>query len=208
LKEIKIDRSVANDANSWILVTGRASVIGFLQKRGLLKKLTVPTETAKIRTIRNAVDYLAIGFATAGGAGFMPRAPGTAGAAVGVLVYLAIETLDLGRYYPHAIIFFFAAGVWASFRVEEFYGHDSQRIVIDEVVGQMIVFSFAAGRFRLPALDVIAGFGLFRLFDIFKPFPIRRLERLKGGVGVMADDVGAGIYALVILMILRYIFHR
>ena len=162
-------------------------------------------EIAKIRTTRNAADYLAIGFATAGGVGFMPKAPGTAGAAVGVMVYLAMEALQVGAYYPHAIIFLLAAGVWASFRVEELYGHDSQRIVIDEVVGQMIVFSFAAGRFRLPAFEVIAGFGLFRLFDIFKPFPIRHLERLKGGVGVMADDVGAGIYALVILMALRYI---
>jgi phosphatidylglycerophosphatase A len=163
-------------------------------------------EIAKIRTNRSAVDYLAIGLATAGGAGFMPKAPGTAGALVGVMVYLALEALSLGAYYPHAIILLLAAGVWASFRVEELYGHDAQRIVIDEVVGQMIAFSFAAGRFRLPAAYVIAGFGLFRLFDIFKPFPIRHLERLKGGVGVMADDVGAGIYALVILTILRYIF--
>jgi phosphatidylglycerophosphatase A len=146
--------------------------------------------------------------ATAGGAGFAPKAPGTAGAAVGVMVYLAVEALNLGAYYPHAIILFLAAGVWASFRVEALYGHDSQRIVIDEVVGQMIAFSFAAGRFRLPAIDVIVGFGLFRLFDIFKPFPIRRLERLNGGMGVMADDVGAGIYALVALVILRYVFGK
>ena len=67
----------------------------------------------------------------------------------------------------------------------------------------VIVFAFAAGRYRLPSLDVLVGFGLFRLFDITKPFPIRRLERLKGGVGVMADDVGAGIFALALLMILR-----
>ena len=163
-------------------------------------------DMAKIRTSRNAVDYFAIGFATAGGAGFMPKAPGTAGAAVGVMLYLLMEFLHLGTYYPHAIIFLLIAGVWASFRVEELYGHDAQRIVIDEVVGQMIAFSFAAGRFRLSAGYVIAGFGLFRLFDIFKPFPIRRLEKLKGGVGVMADDVGAGIYALIILIGLRYIF--
>jgi phosphatidylglycerophosphatase A len=188
------------------LAIGLANVIEFPQKRGLLKKLTDPMEIAKIRTNRSVVDYLAIGLATAGGAGFMPKAPGTAGALVGVVAYLALEALSLGAYYPHAIILLLAAGVWASFRVEELYGHDAQRIVIDEVVGQMIAFSFAAGRFRLPAAYVIAGFGLFRLFDIFKPFPIRHLERLKGGVGVMADDVGAGIYALVILTILRYIF--
>ena len=155
------------------------------------------------RAPATAADWLAIAIATAGGAGFIPKAPGTAGAAVGVMIYLAIEAFELGAYYPHAIIFFLAAGIWASFRVESLYGHDSQRIVIDEVVGQMIAFAFAAGRFRLPVLDVIVGFGLFRLFDITKPFPIRRLERLKGGVGVMADDVGAGIFALAVLLVLR-----
>jgi phosphatidylglycerophosphatase A len=148
-------------------------------------------------------DWLGVAIATAAGAGFVPKAPGTAGAAVGVLVYLILETLHLGAYYPHVIIFFLVAGIWASFRVESLYGHDSQRIVIDEVVGQMIVFAFAAGRFRLPALDVVVGFGLFRLFDIFKPFPIRLLEKLRGGVGVMADDVGAGLFALAVLIMLR-----
>jgi phosphatidylglycerophosphatase A len=152
------------------------------------------------------LDWIAVALASAGGAGFVPKAPGTAGAAVGVMVYLGMEALHLGAYYPHVIIFALAAGIWSSFRVEELYGHDSQRIVIDEVVGQMITFGFAAGRFRLPVFDVIVGFGFFRLFDISKPFPIRRLERLKGGIGVMADDVGAGIYALIALMLFRYIF--
>ena len=165
-------------------------------------------EITKTRPPTSGTDWLAIGLASAGGAGFMPKAPGTAGAAVGVGVYLAMEELHLGAYYPHAIIFILAVGIWASFRVEEFYGHDAQRIVIDEVVGQMITFAFAAGRFRLPALDVLVGFGLFRLFDVVKPFPIRRLEGLKGGLGVMADDVGAGIYALIVLMILRQFILR
>ena len=135
----------------------------------------------------------------------MPRAPGTAGAAVGVFVYLAMEGLGVGAYYVHVIIFFFAAGVWASWRVERLWGHDSQCIVIDEVVGQMIVFASIAGRARLPALYVAVGFGLFRLFDIVKPFPLRRLERFGGGVGVMADDVGAGLYALALLTLVRTI---
>jgi phosphatidylglycerophosphatase A len=152
------------------------------------------------------LDVVAVGLATGGGAGFLPRAPGTAGAAVGVLIYLVMEGLHLGAYYPHAIIFFLAAGIWASWRVEDLWGHDSQRIVIDEVVGQMITFALVAGRLRLPAIDVLVGFGLFRLFDIVKPYPIWRLERLKGGVGVMADDVGAGIFALIVFMILQSVF--
>ena len=154
---------------------------------------------------RGIADWLAIAVATAGGAGFAPKAPGTAGSIVGVLVYLLIETLHAGAYYPHAIIFFFIVGIWASSRVEHLWGHDAQRIVIDEVVGQMIAFAVAAGRYQLAAFDVILGFGLFRLFDITKPFPIRRMERLKGGLGVVADDVGAGLYALAVLTLVRYV---
>lgn len=149
--------------------------------------------------LQGVVDVLAIVLATAGGAGFMPKAPGTAGAAVGVALYLALEYAGAGAYYPHVIILLLAAGVWASFRVERFWGHDAQRIVIDEVAGQMIAFAYAADRFQLHAFEIFAGFGLFRLFDIFKPFPIRKLEDLPGGFGVMADDVGAGLYALALL---------
>jgi phosphatidylglycerophosphatase A len=151
-------------------------------------------------------DRLAIVVATAGGAGFAPKAPGTAGSIVGVVVYLGIEGLLGGAYYAHVIIFFLIAGIWASSRVEQLYGHDSQRIVIDEVVGQMITFALAAGRFQLSALYIAAGFGLFRLFDIVKPFPVRRLERFRGGIGVIADDVGAGLYAMAALMLIRYGF--
>lgn len=150
-------------------------------------------------------DRIAIGVASAGGAGYMPRAPGTAGSLVGVFIYLGMEGLNAGAYYLHAIIFFLIVGTWASWRVEQLYGHDSQRIVIDEVVGQMITFAGAAGRFQLPALYIIIGFGLFRLFDITKPFPVRRLERFKGGVGVIADDVGAGLYALAALTLIQYL---
>ncbi|HEY2380609.1 MAG TPA: phosphatidylglycerophosphatase A [Terriglobia bacterium] len=158
-------------------------------------------EIAKTRT-----DWAAICIATAGGAGFAPKAPGTAGSIVGVAVYLLIEAMHAGAYYPHAIIFLFIVGIWASSRVEHLWGHDAQRIVIDEVVGQMITFAIAAGRYQLSAFYVLLGFGLFRLFDIVKPFPIRRLERLKGGLGVVADDVGAGLYALALLTLIRRIF--
>jgi len=150
-------------------------------------------------------DWLAIAIATAGGAGFLPKAPGTAGAIVGVFIYVLMEALHGGAYYPHAIIFFFIVGIWASSRVEHLWGHDAQRIVIDEVVGQMITFGAAAGRYQLTGFYILLGFGLFRLFDITKPFPIRRLERLKGGLGVIADDVGAGLYALAILTLFRYV---
>ena len=152
-----------------------------------------------------ATDWIAVAIATAGGAGFAPKAPGTAGSVVGVIIYLLLDRGGGSAYYPHAIIFFFIIGIWASTRVEHLWGHDAQRIVIDEVVGQMITFGMAAGRYSLSALYVVLGFGLFRLFDIVKPFPIRRLERFKGGLGVIMDDVGAGLYALAVLTLARYV---
>ena len=105
-------------------------------------------------------------------------------------------------YFPHAILLILFAGTLAAQRVETLWGHDSQRIVIDEVAGQMIAFGLA-GTVRLSWSAIFAGFVLFRLFDIMKPFPIRHLERLPGGLGVMADDVGAGLYALLGLTLLQ-----
>jgi phosphatidylglycerophosphatase A len=159
------------------------------------------TKTDPIRV----TDWIATAIATAGGAGFAPKAPGTAGSLVGVGIYLALERAGASAYYPHVIIFLFIIGVWASSRAEHMWGHDAQRIVIDEVVGQMITFGIAAGRYQLSAFYVALGFGLFRLFDIVKPFPIRHLERFRGGLGVILDDVGAGLYALAVLTIVRYV---
>src|SRR5262245_3702532 len=107
--------------------------------------------------VKTKTDWAAVLLATAGGAGFAPKAPGTAGSIVGVLIYLLIEALHLGAYYLHVIIFFFIVGIWASSRVEHLWGHDSQRIVIDEVIGQMITFGIAAGRYQLPAFYVLLG---------------------------------------------------
>jgi len=157
--------------------------------------------------VKTRSDWAAIAIATAGGAGFSPVAPGTAGSIVGVFIYLVIEWLRIGAYYPHVIIFFFIVGIWASSRVENLWGHDSSRIVIDEVVGQMITYGVAAGRYQLSAFHILLGFGLFRLFDIVKPFPIRYLEKFKGGLGVIADDVGAGIFALAVLTLVVHYVH-
>src|SRR2546422_8921768 len=117
-------------------------------------------------TLKTRADWAAIAIATAGGAGFAPKAPGTAGSVVGVFIYLLLDRAGGGAYYAHAIIFFFIIGIWASSRVEHLWGHDAQRIVIDEVVGQMITFGIAAGRYQLSAFYIALGFGLFRLFDI------------------------------------------
>lgn len=164
------------------------------------------TENALLPAIVGYVlNRLAILVATAGGAGFMPKAPGTLGALVGVAVYMGMQTAGAGAYFPHAILLILFAGTLAAHRVESFWGHDSQRIVIDEVVGQMIAYGLA-GKSQLSNVSIFAGFVLFRFFDITKPFPIRRLEGLPGGVGVMADDVGAGFYAWGVLTLLQKFF--
>ena len=143
--------------------------------------------------------------ATAFGAGYMPKAPGTAGSVAGVLLFTLMVGAGTGAYYVHAILFLFFAGIFAAQRVETFWGHDSQRIVIDEVIGQMIaLFFLATSGFSWTV--VLIGFALFRAFDITKPFPVRHLERLPGGLGVIADDVGAGFYALLLLTWLQNAF--
>ena len=157
-------------------------------------------------TAKTPTDRLAVLIATAGGAGFLPKAPGTAGALVGVLLYLAMHAAGADAWFPHVILLILFAGTLAAQRVENLWGHDSQRIVVDEVVGQAIAFVLAGSARPSPAF-IIAGFVLFRLFDITKPFPIRRLERLPGGIGVMADDVGAGLFALAGLTYLQRSFY-
>ena len=137
----------------------------------------------------------------------MPGAPGTAGSIVGVGFYLAINAAGASAYFPHAILLVLFAGTLAAQRVETFWGHDSQRIVIDEVIGQMITFCLA-GATRLSWVYIILGFGLFRLFDIVKPFPIRQSQILSGGLGVMLDDLIAGAYTLGILWAILAILGR
>ncbi len=134
----------------------------------------------------------------------MPQAPGTAGALVGVLLYVAIALPGAQAAFPLLVAITTIAGVWAASRVEPVYGHDSPKIVIDEVAGQMLTLAFVG---RSEGREVLAGavlgFLLFRFFDILKPFPIRRLEHLPGGFGVVADDLGAGFYALIVLMLVE-----
>lgn len=135
----------------------------------------------------------------------MPVAPGTAGAVEGVAIFLLIHALQLGpasELLALAIInlSLFAMGVWASNRACRVTGlKDPQLVVIDEVSGQLIALTPLALLHVLPIVGVLIGFLLFRLFDIFKPYPIRKLERLPGGLGVMADDALAGVYAALLL---------
>ena len=139
---------------------------------------------------------LAVFVATVGYCGYFPVAPGTVGSAAGLVFYLAVWWSGSAVVEAGLIGVLFALGVWAGTTAERYFGGiDPGPIVLDEVVGMLITLAFIP--VGMPG--AIAGFFLFRLFDIIKPFPARRLERLHGGLGVMADDAMAAVYANVAL---------
>ena len=148
--------------------------------------------------------------ATGFGVGYSPFAPGTMGALVGVLFLvpnLFISTWFNGSYLIDPvlvllILVFFFIGVKATNELEPEWGHDPQKIVIDEIIG----FWIAMIAVLYTAWTLFVGFVLFRIFDIWKPLGIRRMEKFNGGWGVMMDDVLAGIYANIVLQILVFSF--
>lgn len=161
-------------------------------------------------------DYFAIALSTFG-VGFIPLAPGTWGSAVGVLIFLFIRELEtnffadfllveqsrVSVYALNAILLlaFCLLGIWASTRATEILREkDPQKVVVDEVMGQLIVFFFVP--LMISWKLILAAFLLFRLFDILKPYPIRTLEILPKGLGVCADDIIAGIYGGICLAII------
>jgi phosphatidylglycerophosphatase A len=144
------------------------------------------------------VTRVAVFLATAGYTGYFPIAPGTVGSAVGLVVYAAVRWLHLPLLEPATIVVLFAAGVWAGTTAEQYFGGiDPGPIVLDEVVGMLITLAFVPVNLS----GAILGFFLFRVFDVIKPFPAARFEALHGGLGVMADDAMAAVYANVCLRI-------
>jgi phosphatidylglycerophosphatase A len=185
-----------------------------------------PTEMAPHKR-RTAGDYFALIIATCG-VGYLPLAPGTWGSLVGVALYFflfvfshhvlfariehnqfnqqLVWTLELTGIL--VVIFLVTIiGIWAASRVEKLLRKkDPSIVVIDEVAGQMI--ALLSGPLWLHTWwSILSAFLLFRAFDIWKPYPIRRLEALESGLGVMADDIVAGAYALIVnsLMISAYL---
>lgn len=143
--------------------------------------------------------------ATGGYLGYAPFAPGSVGAlgCVILLWFLLPEILPRSAVTSLVLLglsslAFIALAVWASTRAELHFGHDASRIVVDEYVGMLVAVLL------LPKTIVVyaVAFVLFRIFDILKPFPARRAESLPGGVGIVMDDVIAGIYANVLVQIM------
>lgn len=131
-----------------------------------------------------------LALATVVGVGYVPIAPGTCGSAVGLLLWMMLPVST--SVQATAIVALFAIGSWSGGAAERHFGtRDPAPVVIDEVMGMLITL------FLNPVgwVGAIGGFLLFRIADVIKPFPANRLERLHGGLGVMADDAMAAIYA-------------
>ena len=143
--------------------------------------------------------------ATGLGSGYFPIAPGTAGSALGLAVVIAFRQTSLKPLWLGVSLAAFAGllffvGVWSAGKAEKIIERvDPGQVVIDEVVGQIITFVATP---RIAWKGLIVGFIVFRVFDIIKPFPARQAERLPGGWGIMTDDVIAGLYSLIVLVIL------
>lgn len=148
---------------------------------------------------------LAVFLATVAYVGYFPIAPGTVGSAAGLVVYILVWWTQAPAVEAGLILLVFAIGVWAGTTAERYFGGiDPGPVVIDEVLGMLVTLAFIP----VGISGALAGFLLFRVFDIVKPFPAGRLERLQGGFGVMADDAMAAVYANLSLRLLIWALPR
>jgi len=130
--------------------------------------------------------------------GYSPFISGTVGSLVGLGIYL-IPGFERPEILIPVVVIAFILGIPASRRMEMRYGHDPAEVTIDEVVGMWITLAFLPKTF----FYIAAGFFLFRILDIIKPFPARRIDRLEGGLGIMLDDAVVAIYANLVLQVVR-----
>jgi phosphatidylglycerophosphatase A len=143
---------------------------------------------------------LVLFFATGFGSGFVPVMPGTAGTAAGVVLFFILSPLSLSLYLLTTVAFIFIS-IWNAHQAALYLQvKDPPQIVIDEIAGYLV--TMASFPFTWPY--VAAGFIIFRVFDIIKPYPAGWIDRkVAGGYGIVLDDVAAGIYANVVLQIIR-----
>jgi phosphatidylglycerophosphatase A len=150
--------------------------------------------------IKNPIHFLSLGF----GSGLSPVAPGTMGTLVAVPLYLALSHYLSQTGYAIVTCVVMLVGVYLCEQTTRALGvHDHPAIVWDEIAGYFITLLFVPVTF----FHVVLGFVLFRLFDIVKPWPVSVIDsRMKGGLGVMLDDVIAGLYALALMQLYLYYF--
>lgn len=148
--------------------------------------------------MKHVLTFLATGCYS----GYLPLAPGTWGSMVGVALYWGISGLPPLSYAAAAVAFIFLS-IWAAEHARRIFGEeDPSRVVIDEIAGYLVAMAF-----HEPSLYImIAAFIVFRIFDVIKPPPARWMERrLPGGIGIVMDDVMAGIYTNLALYALIFV---
>jgi phosphatidylglycerophosphatase A len=151
------------------------------------------------------MNKLALALGTWFGCGYWPKGPGTAGSIGALLVAWPLAvSLQLPTWaFATLAMVFTGPAIWSAGKTAEITGRkDPQIVVVDEVVGQWVALAGAA---RWDWQHVLAALLLFRLFDITKPWPVRQLEALPGGVGIVMDDLAAGAYAAAVLVALRFV---
>jgi len=148
------------------------------------------------------LDRLALVIASGFGSGFSPFAPGTAGSLVGLLLFVPLAAAPV-VVVVGATLLVTGVGIWAGDRTARRLGaKDPGLVVVDEIAGMWVTLLF------LPFTPVSAalGFFAFRAMDVFKPWPARRFEGFPGGLGIMADDLMAGVYANLIVRLLGLVY--
>jgi len=149
--------------------------------------------------------FISTGF----GSGYFPKAPGTAGAVLATIIWLGMSLIltpiQLLTATALLIVLFTFLGVWSSGIMEAYWGKDPSKVVIDEMVGVWIPLLAVNNKNEYCLYYALAALLLFRIFDIFKPLGIRKMEAIGGGWGIMLDDILAGIYSLLILYGLQWL---
>ncbi len=153
-------------------------------------------EEAKRGKLSKAPGFLDKIVSTGLGTGLSPVAPGTAGSLLALIIY-SIPGFDKPYVILPAILLFFVWGTFAADRMENVYGHDPSRVVIDEIVAVWISLLFLPKRLIL----AIMAFIIFRLLDFFKPFPARYFDKRNRGISIMMDDVVCGGYTNIVLQL-------
>jgi phosphatidylglycerophosphatase A len=149
---------------------------------------------------RNIMEVIATFF----GAGNLPKAPGTFGTIAALPLYLVIRRLPFACYLAITALLTIIGAVAAG-KMEHEWGKDPSRVVIDEVCGLLVTLISRPARLK----DIIIGTALFRFLDIVKPPPVGTIDkRVPGGVGIMADDIAAGIMAALVLHLTRKMWQR
>jgi phosphatidylglycerophosphatase A len=158
-------------------------------------RLFFPQNESAIKVVNKVKEILFTGFY----AGYSPIAPGTMGSIVGMGILIGMYYI-FGQHFFYAnivlIVISLYPSVWLGDSAEKFYGEkDPKQVVLDEMQGIWITMIFVPFNWK----TALIGFVLFRIFDILKPFPVNKMETLEGGLGIMADDWVAGIYACLCL---------